>query len=63
MSMVRQDQLFDKGSRYVCDNSFSMDKSDFSKTEVVKGYVYTILGPVIDYWKETIEDKKGDQMT
>ncbi len=36
-------------------------KPDFSKTEVVKAYVYTIVAPAIDYWKETIEIKKGRQ--
>ena len=38
---------------------FLLDKPDFSKTEVVKVYVYTIVVPVIDYWQETIEGKKG----
>ena len=30
-------------------------KPDFSKTEVVKAYVYTIVAPAIDSWKETLE--------
>jgi hypothetical protein len=43
--------------------SFSLTKSNFSKTEVVKAKVYTIIDHVIDYWKERIEDQKGSQMT
>jgi hypothetical protein len=35
-------------------------KPDFSKTEVVKAYVDTIFA--MDYWKQTIEDKKGAQL-
>ena len=35
---------------------------DFSKTEVVKVYVHTIVTPTMDYWKQTIEDKKGGQV-
>ena len=41
---------------------FLLAKPDFSKTEVVKAYVYTIVAPAIDYWKETMEDKKGTQL-
>ena len=41
---------------------FLLAKPDFSKTEVVKAYVYTIVAPAIDYWKETMEDKKGAQL-
>ena len=40
---------------------FLLTKTDFSKTEVVKTYVYTIVASVIDYWKETMKDKKGTQ--
>ena len=29
---------------------------------VVKAYAHTIVAPVIDYWKQTIESKKGDQL-
>ena len=29
---------------------------------MVKTYVHTIVDPSIDYWKETIEGKKGDQV-
>ena len=38
---------------------FLLAKPDFSKTEVVKAYVHTILSPDMDYWKQTIEGKKG----
>ena len=37
-------------------------KPDVSKTEVVKVYVHTIVVSAMDYWKETIEVKKGDQL-
>ena len=33
-------------------------KPDFSKTEVVKAYVHTIVTPGMDYWTETIEVKR-----
>ena len=38
---------------------FLLVNPDFSKTEVVKTYAHTIVAPVIDYWKQTIEDEKG----
>jgi hypothetical protein len=41
---------------------FLLVNPDFSKTEVVKTYAHTIVTPAIDYWKQTIEDKKGDQL-
>jgi hypothetical protein len=41
---------------------FLLAKPDFSKTEVVKAYTYTIVAPAIDYWKETIEGNKGAQL-
>ena len=41
---------------------FLLARPDFSKTEVVKTYVRTIVAPVMDCWKETIEVKKGDQL-
>ncbi len=41
---------------------FLLVNPDFSKTEVVKAYAHTIVAPVIDYWKQTIEGKKGDQL-
>ena len=34
---------------------FLLARPDLSKTEVVKEYVYTIVAPAIDYWKETLE--------
>jgi len=41
---------------------FLLVNPDFSKTEVVKAYAHTIVAPAIDYWKQTIEGKKGDQL-
>jgi hypothetical protein len=41
---------------------FLLVNPDFSKTEVVKAYPHSILAPAIDYWKQTIEVKKGDQL-
>ena len=41
---------------------FLLVNPDFSKTEVVKAYTHTVVAPSIDYWKQTIEDKKGDQL-
>ena len=38
---------------------FLMDRPDFSKTEVVKAYLHTIVAPAMDYWKQTIEGKKA----
>ncbi len=38
---------------------FLLVNPDFSKTEVVKAYAHTIVGLVIDYWKQTIEGKKA----
>ncbi len=54
----------DKGSRnhVTVTAPFLLVNPDFSKTEVVKAYAHTIVAPVIDYWKRTIEGKKGDQL-
>ena len=41
------------------EKSGLLTKPDFSKTEVVRAYVHTIVVPAMDYWKQTIEDKKG----
>ena len=41
---------------------FLLDNADFSKTEVVKAYTHTIVAPPMDYWKQTIEGKKGDHL-
>ena len=41
---------------------FLLVNPDFSKTEVVKTYAHSIVAPAIDYWKQTIEGKKGDQL-
>ena len=37
---------------------FLLARPDFSKTEVVKAYAYSIVPPAMDYWKQTIEGKK-----
>ena len=42
--------------------SFLLTRPDFSKTEVVKAYRYSIIAHAMDCWKETIEVKKGDQL-
>ena len=34
----------------------------FSETEMVKAYTHTVVLPAIDYWKRTIEVKKGAQV-
>ena len=41
---------------------FLLVNPDFSKTEVVMAYAHTMVPPAIDYWKQTIEGKKGDQL-
>ena len=41
---------------------FLLTESDFSKTEVVKTYVHTIVATAMDCWKQTIEVKKGSQL-
>jgi hypothetical protein len=41
---------------------FLLTNPDFSKTEMVKAYVHTVVVPPIDYWKHTIEVKKGAQV-
>ena len=41
---------------------FLLTNPDFSKTEVVKAYTHTVVIPAIDYWKHTIDVKKGAQV-
>ena len=41
---------------------FLLTNPDFSKTEVVKAYAHTVVAPAVDYWKRTIEVKKGAQV-
>jgi hypothetical protein len=41
---------------------FLLARPELSKTEVVKAYTYSIVAPVMDYWKQTIEVKKGTQL-
>ena len=54
--------IFEHVSFMVVTAPVLLSKSDFSKTEVVKTYVHTIVVPVMDYWKQTIEGKKEDQL-
>ena len=35
---------------------------DFSKMQVVKAYAHTIMAPAIDYWRTTIDQKKGAEV-
>ena len=42
---------------------FLLARPDFSKTEVVKAYAYSIVAHAMVYWKQTIEVKKGTQLT
>ena len=41
---------------------FLLTNPDFSKTEVVKAYTHHIVVTSMDYWKQTIKGKKGDQL-
>ncbi len=41
---------------------FLLTNPDFSKTEVVKAYAHNVVAPPVDYWKRTIEVKKGAQV-
>ena len=41
---------------------FLLTNTDFLKTQVVKAYAHNIVAPAIDYWKWTIEFKKGAQV-
>ena len=41
---------------------FLLTNPDFSKTEVVKAHDHTVVAPAVDYWKHTIEVKKGAQV-
>ena len=41
---------------------FLLTDPDFSKMDVVKAYVHTIVAPAIDYWIKTIDVKKGDEV-
>ena len=35
---------------------------DFSKMTVVKAYARTVVAPAIDYWRTTIDTKKGGEV-
>jgi hypothetical protein len=39
-----------------------VENPEFSKTEVVKAYAHTVVAAAMDYWKHTIEVKKGPQV-
>jgi hypothetical protein len=41
--------------------SFVLAKPDFSNAEMVKAYVYAIVAPAINHWKETMERDNGRQ--
>ena len=35
---------------------------DFSKMPVVKAYAHAVVAPAIDYWRTTIDKKKGAEV-
>ena len=39
-----------------------LTKPDFSKMQVVKEYARTVVAPAIDYWRTTIDNKKGAEV-
>ena len=41
---------------------FLLTKPDFSKMQVVKEYARTVVAPAIDYWRTTIDNKKGAEV-
>jgi hypothetical protein len=51
-----------EGQIRVRASPFLLTNPDFSKTEMVKAYVHTVVDPAVDYWKHTIEVKKGAQV-
>jgi hypothetical protein len=46
----------------ILENYGINSETNLSKPQVVKVYAHTIVAPVMDYWKQTIEGKKGDQL-
>ena len=58
--MTHQILIFSQGSGQT--TPFLLTYPDFSKTEVVKAYAHTVVAPAVDYWKRTIEVKKGAQV-
>ncbi len=41
---------------------FLLTNPDFSKMQVVKAYAHTVVAPAIDYWRMTIDNKKGAEV-
>ena len=41
---------------------FLLTNPDFSKMQVVKAYAHTVVAPAIDYWRTTIDTKKGAEV-
>jgi len=62
--LCQWDYSGDKGSgrRDLFSSSFLLKNPEFSKTEVVKAYAHTVVAAAMDYWKHTIEVKKGPQV-
>jgi hypothetical protein len=52
----------DKGRGYGFGSSFLLARPDFSQTELVKAYAYSIVAPAMDYWKQTITIKTGARL-
>ena len=42
--------------------TFLLTNPDFSKMTVVKPYARTVVTPAIDYWRTTIDTKKGGEV-
>ena len=42
--------------------TFLLTNPDFSKMPVVKAYAHTVVAPAIDYWRTTIDTKKGAEV-
>ena len=41
---------------------FLLTTPDFSNMQVVKEYAHTVVAPAIDYWRTTIDNKKGAEV-
>ena len=41
---------------------FLLTNPDFSKMSVVKAYAHAVVAPAIDYWRTTIDTKKGAEV-
>ena len=42
---------------------FMLTNPDFSQMTVVKAYAHSVVAPAIDYWKVTMDIKKGAEVT